>query len=31
VRTLVDAGIAVDRVAPQRRLEEVFLTLIGEN
>jgi ABC-2 type transport system ATP-binding protein len=31
VRCLVEAGLAVDRVAPQRRLEEVFLTLIGES
>jgi ABC-2 type transport system ATP-binding protein len=29
VRTLVEAGIAVDRVAPQRRLEDAFLDLLG--
>ncbi|GAC1326616.1 MAG: CocE/NonD family hydrolase [Mycobacteriales bacterium] len=31
VRALVAAGLAVDRVAPQRRLEEVFLDLINES
>ncbi|MDQ6650942.1 MAG: alpha/beta fold hydrolase [Actinomycetota bacterium] len=31
VRALVAAGVAVDRVAPQRRLEEVFLQLINES
>jgi len=31
VRALVGAGLAVDRVAPQRRLEEVFLDLINES
>jgi ABC-2 type transport system ATP-binding protein len=30
VAALVAAGIKVDRVAPQRRLEEVFLTLVGQ-
>ena len=30
VRTLVDAGIAVDRIAPRRRLEDVFLDLVHE-
>ena len=30
VALLVGAGIKVDRVAPQRRLEEVFLTLVGQ-
>jgi ABC-2 type transport system ATP-binding protein len=31
VRALVLAGLRVDRVAPQRGLEETFLTLVGEN
>ena len=30
VNALVAAGIRVDHVAPQRRLEEVFLTLVGQ-
>ncbi|MGN6242648.1 MAG: alpha/beta fold hydrolase [Motilibacteraceae bacterium] len=30
VRALVEAGLQVDRVAPQRGLEEAFLTLVGE-
>ena len=30
VRALVDAGIAVDRVNPQRGLEQAFLALVGE-
>ncbi len=30
VAALVAAGIRVDGVAPQRRLEEVFLTLVGQ-
>jgi len=29
VRRLVGAGLAIDRVAPQRQLEEVFLDLVG--
>jgi hypothetical protein len=29
VTKLVDAGIAVDRVAPSRRLEDAFLDLVG--
>ena len=29
VRTLVEAGVAVHRVAPRRRLEEVFLEVTG--
>jgi ABC-2 type transport system ATP-binding protein len=31
VRTLVDAGLQVDRVAPRRGLEEAFLALVGES
>jgi len=31
VRELVGAGVAVDRVSPQRGLEEAFLTLVGES
>jgi ABC-2 type transport system ATP-binding protein len=31
VRALVEAGLAVDRVAPQRGLEEAFLALVGES
>jgi ABC-2 type transport system ATP-binding protein len=30
VRALVEAGLQVERVAPQRGLEETFLTLVGE-
>ena len=30
VRVLVAAGLAVDRIAPQRGLEEAFLALVGE-
>ena len=30
VRVLVDAGLAVDRIAPRRRLEDVFLDLVHE-
>jgi hypothetical protein len=30
IRALVLAGIQVDRIAPQRGLEETFLALIGE-
>ncbi|HEY6798024.1 MAG TPA: ATP-binding cassette domain-containing protein, partial [Kineosporiaceae bacterium] len=30
VRALVDAGVGVDRVQPQRGLEQVFLALVGE-
>jgi ABC-2 type transport system ATP-binding protein len=29
VKALVEAGIGVDRVAPRRRLEDAFLTLVG--
>jgi ABC-2 type transport system ATP-binding protein len=29
VRRLVEGGIGVDRVSPRRRLEDVFLTLVG--
>ncbi|WP_051114024.1 CocE/NonD family hydrolase [Actinopolymorpha alba] len=29
VRTLVAGGVGVDRVAPRRQLEDVFLTLVG--
>ncbi len=31
VRALVDAGLAVDRIAPRRRLEDVFLDLVHES
>jgi ABC-2 type transport system ATP-binding protein len=31
VRTLVIAGVRVDRVAPRRGLEETFLALVGES
>ncbi|WP_225448132.1 alpha/beta fold hydrolase [Streptacidiphilus sp. P02-A3a] len=31
VRTLVDAGLSVDRIAPRRRLEDVFLDLVHES
>ncbi|SCL64333.1 alpha/beta fold hydrolase [Micromonospora yangpuensis] len=31
VAELVRAGIGVDRVVPRRRLEDAFLTLVGEN
>jgi ABC-2 type transport system ATP-binding protein len=30
VRALVDAGLSVDRVSPQRGLEQAFLALVGE-
>jgi ABC-2 type transport system ATP-binding protein len=30
VRALVEAGLSVDKVAPQRGLEEAFLALVGE-
>jgi ABC-2 type transport system ATP-binding protein len=30
VRALVEAGIAVERVSPQRGLEQAFLALVGE-
>ncbi len=30
VRALVEAGLEVDRIAPQRGLEEAFLSLVGE-
>jgi ABC-2 type transport system ATP-binding protein len=30
VRALVAAGLEVERVAPQRGLEEAFLALVGE-
>ncbi len=30
VRTLVEAGIGVERVGPRRRLEDAFLDLLGE-
>jgi ABC-2 type transport system ATP-binding protein len=29
VRRLVEGGVGVDRVSPRRRLEDVFLTLVG--
>jgi ABC-2 type transport system ATP-binding protein len=29
VRQLVEGGVGVDRVSPRRRLEDVFLTLVG--
>jgi ABC-2 type transport system ATP-binding protein len=29
VRRLVEAGVGVDRVSPRRRLEDVFLALVG--
>jgi ABC-2 type transport system ATP-binding protein len=31
VRALVGAGLSVERVTPQRGLEEAFLTLVGES
>jgi ABC-2 type transport system ATP-binding protein len=31
VRTLVGAGVGVERIAPRRRLEDVFLALVGED
>jgi len=31
VRTLVGAGVGVDRIAPRRKLEDVFLALVGED
>ncbi|HEX2810488.1 MAG TPA: ATP-binding cassette domain-containing protein, partial [Kineosporiaceae bacterium] len=31
VRALVEAGLAVERVAPERGLEEAFLALVGES
>ncbi|HEV2088141.1 MAG TPA: ATP-binding cassette domain-containing protein, partial [Cryptosporangiaceae bacterium] len=31
VRTLVGAGIGVERIAPRRRLEDVFLAMVGED
>ena len=31
IRTLVMAGVRVDRVAPQRSLEDTFLALVGES
>jgi ABC-2 type transport system ATP-binding protein len=31
VRTLVGAGVGVERLAPRRRLEDVFLALVGED
>jgi len=31
VRALVEAGLAVERVAPQRGLEEAFLALVGQS
>jgi ABC-2 type transport system ATP-binding protein len=31
VATLVQAGIGVDRIAPRRRLEDAFLSLVGES
>jgi len=31
VRALVDAGLSVDRIAPRRRLEDVFLDLVHES
>jgi ABC-2 type transport system ATP-binding protein len=31
VRVLVADGLAVDRIAPQRGLEEAFLALVGES
>jgi ABC-2 type transport system ATP-binding protein len=31
VRALVEAGLAVERVTPQRGLEEAFLALVGES
>jgi len=31
VRVLVDAGLSVDRIAPRRRLEDVFLDLVHES
>ncbi len=31
VKTLVGAGIGVERIAPRRKLEDVFLALVGED
>jgi ABC-2 type transport system ATP-binding protein len=31
VRALVDAGLDVERITPQRGLEEAFLALVGES
>jgi ABC-2 type transport system ATP-binding protein len=31
VRNLVGAGVGVERIAPRRRLEDVFLALVGED
>jgi len=31
VRTLVGAGVGVERIAPRRKLEDVFLALVGED
>jgi ABC-2 type transport system ATP-binding protein len=31
VRTLVEAGVGVERMAPRRKLEDVFLSLVGED
>jgi ABC-2 type transport system ATP-binding protein len=31
VRQLVEGGVGVDRISPRRRLEDVFLTLVGED
>jgi ABC-2 type transport system ATP-binding protein len=31
VRSLVGAGVGVERIAPRRRLEDVFLSLVGED
>jgi ABC-2 type transport system ATP-binding protein len=31
VRALVGAGVGVERIAPRRKLEDVFLTLVGED
>ncbi len=31
VRTLVEAGLSVERIAPRRGLEEAFLALVGES
>jgi ABC-2 type transport system ATP-binding protein len=31
VRSLVSAGVGVERIAPRRRLEDVFLSLVGED
>jgi ABC-2 type transport system ATP-binding protein len=31
VASLVGAGIGVDRLVPRRRLEDAFLSLVGDN